>query len=263
MYIRALRNFSANVPSGSENKIEEFHIVDIKDDILNLIFKEYDEDRKQGGDYLEPKKVTERLGLSSKNVDKAVSKSQNSVNKNNSFLGRSESLVSGAKKYSNKPKCILRDSADGRDEFLVGKRLKVFIYQENIIDLKNINVLVCPEGRSGTCQGYLAQQIMANIPKEQQRAITSLLQNPPRHISNILQSYFGVLNYGTIFFAIIRKFPNHEPREEDLDQLWYTTLNVLKKADIKGSKNRKGDPVSVAMPLLGTGKPTKTKHLYL
>lgn len=267
MYIRALRDFSRDVLPRSKNKIEEFHIVDMKDEVLELIFKEYDEGHKRGGNYLEPSKVLERLGLASRNFSNTwgqnISNFHNSPSKSNSSLGSSSNTVSGASNSSNTAKCILTKTADGRDEFLVGEKLKVFIYQGNIMDLMNINVLVCSEGRNDrTCQGYLAKQIMDKITEKQRKAIASLFKSTTfRQFSDVLQSHLGVNHYNLILFAIIKKFPNDEMRKDDLDLLWKTTLNVLEKAN-KKNVQKKGKPVSVALPLLGTGRHNLIKLMY-
>lgn len=250
MYIKALLDFSEQY---KERKIEEFHIIDNKADMLDFIHTEYEESKKRGKEYLEPRIVLERLQI---RPTKTVWTNNDYYKINNNFSrnprGAETSKKSNSSWSQSGPDILnLTLNEIGPGEFTVEGMLKVHISTESILNLKGIDILVCAEGREAAVSGRIAKAILDKATKKQKEKIEKLLSRT-KHFANVLQTEFGVDDYSMIFFAIIKRFGDYQPRPDDLTLLKNTLANVLEKANKRKSSNKKS-ALSVAMPLLGTG----------
>lgn len=245
MYVKALLDFSEEYQKA---KVEEFHIIDNKLDMLDLICEEYEEGYKNGRKYLEPKTVLERLQIGSyKTVwsKNNYSNPSRSVERSNNVLSNAAQLGQSFQKYT------LKEIAPG--EFTIGDILKVVVLTENILKLTNVDILVCAEGKDKNVSGRIAKTVLEKVTSKEKKHIQKIISDT-QHYSNVLQTDFGVDNYNMIFFAIVRRFGDGKPRHEDLKLLENTTSNVLEKANKKKKRGRKNAHLSVAVPLLGTGR---------
>ncbi|XP_062614149.1 uncharacterized protein LOC134275884 [Saccostrea cucullata] len=214
---------------------------DDKDDMLGSISREYRDYLIKRRDYLEPQKVNERQATAARDVGhpKDYGGSHlplSAVEFRSSSSGAGYNQIASPKNpqcLPNSSMCVkvLQRDAKGSDEYLVGGSLRVHIYQENIIELVNISVLVCGEGRDQHGQGFLAKQILEKATKNQKKDISKLFKE-----ANHIQW----------------------SQTEGLDMLWKTTSNILEKAN---KKKKKVKPLSIAMPLLGTSSIKNTEYL--
>lgn len=250
MYIKALLDFSEQ---NKTPKIEEFHFIDNKADMLDFIQGAYEECKQKGKEYLEPRNVLERLHIR----PTKTAWTNNNYSKMNSNFNRNPRGAEASKKNSSSwsqsgpdiPNRILKEIGPG--EFSVEGMLNVYIFTEGILNLKSIDILVCAEGREATVSGTIAKAILDKATKKQKEKIEKLLSST-KHFTDVLQTEFGVDSYSMILFAIIKRFGDNQPRHDDLTLLKNTMTNVLVNANKRKSSKQKS-PLSVAMPLLGTG----------
>lgn len=250
MYIKALLDFSKQ---NKKPKVEEFHFIDNKADMLDFIHTEYEESKKKGKEYLEPRNVLERLQI---RPTKTAWTNYDYSKMNNNF-SRNPRGAEASKKSSSSwsqsgpdiPNRILKEIGPG--EFTVEGMLKVHISTGSILNLTGIDILVCAEGREAAASGRIAKAILDKASKKQKDKIKKLISST-KHFTDVLQTEFGVDSYSMIFFAIMKRFGDNQPRHDDLTLLKNTMVNVLEKAN-KGKHSKKKSPLSVAMPLLGTG----------
>lgn len=258
MYIKSLLDFSEEY---QEAKVKEFHIIDNKMDMLDLISEEYEESHKNGRKYLEPKKVLERLQIPS---HKKVWKNNSASNPSSSFRTNTRSAENGKNSIPKAEqrghtfqKYILKEIAPG--EYTIGDILKVVVFTENILKLKNVDILVCAEGKDKNVSGRIAKTVLEKVTIKEKKQIQKIISGT-QHYSDVLQTNFGVDGYNMIFFAIVRRFGDGKPRHEDLKLLEKTTSTVLEKANKKRKSGRKNAHLSVAVPLLGTGRVMYNKN---
>lgn len=250
MYIKALLDFSEQ---NKKPKIEEFHLIDNKADMLDFIHGAYEECKQKGKEYLEPRNVLVRLHR----PPTKTAWTYNDYAKMNNNSNRNPRGAEASKKNSSSwsqsgsdiPNRILKEIGPG--EFTIEGMLKVHISTESILNLKGIDILVCAEGRETAVSGRIAKAILDKASKKQKEKIKALLSRT-KHFADVLQTEFGVDDYSMIFFAIIKRFGDNQPRHDDLTLLKNTMANVLEKANKRKSSNKKS-ALSVAMPLLGTG----------
>lgn len=253
MYIKALLDFSEEYQKA---KVKEFHIIDNKSDMLDLICEEYEECYKKGRKYLEPRTVLERLQIRSYNTS-GWSKSNN-LNPSNNLRTNTRSddssnntLPKTAQRGQSFQKYTVKEISPG--EFSIDDILKVVVFTENILQLKNVDILVCAEGKDKNISGRIAKTILENVTTKEKKHIQKIISGT-QHYSDVLQTNFGVGGYNMIFFAIVRRFGDGKPRHEDLKLLENTTSIVLEKANKKKKSGRKNAQLSIAVPLLGTGR---------
>lgn len=252
MYIKALLDF---LEEYQKPKVEEFHIVDNTVDILDLICEEFEESDKKGRKYLEPKTVLERLQIRSYKTDLSKNNYSNpsislrtntrGAESSNNALSNAAQCGQGFQKYT------LKEIAPG--EFTIGDILKVVVITENILKLTGVDILVCAEGKEKTISWRIAKTVLERVNLKEKKHIQKLISGT-QHYSDVLQTDFGVDGYNMIFFAIVRRFGDNKPWHEDLKLLENTTSNVLEKANKRKKSGRKSAHLSVAVPLLGTGR---------
>lgn len=241
MYLRALFDFSEKHPRST---LREFHIIDMKSDVLDLICTEYQESFKHGRERLTPSNVIERLGIRTR----GTTWTHRNVCGMSSANGIQENSANAKQKLKHFSKQRLRENGHGK--FTVDDKLEVHIYTNNILNLQNVSILVCAEGLETQISGRIAKTIFEQAKKNQKEKIKALLSGN-KYYSQIKQINFGIFGYQMLFFAIMKRFGENAPRHEDLMLLKNTTVNILEAAN-KKKKNNKSE-LSLAMPLLGTG----------
>lgn len=251
MYVKALLDFSEQYRGSS---LREFHIIDIKSDVLDFICTEYDESCKKGNKYLAPSRVIERCRIQTRSTFWPI---QN-VSKKNSANYIQNGSTKPKENWRHSLNCGIREIGEGK--YIVGGKLNVLVYTESILDLKNVNILVCAEGREAKISGRIAKTVMEKVTEAQKKQIESRLIQIKQY-SAVLQTEFGINGYKMIFFAIMRRFGDKKPRSEDFTLLENTTVKVLDAANKRKTKKGKSD-LSVAIPLLGTGICYKFLLLY-
>lgn len=242
MYLRALFDFSEKHPGST---LREFHIIDMKSDVLDLICSEYKENYKNGRERIPLSNVIERLGIRTR----GTRWTHRNVGGMSSANGIQENSVNAKQKLKHFSKQRLRENSHGK--FTVEDKLEVQIYTSNILNLQNVSILVCAEGLETQFSGRIAKTIIEKAKKNQKEKIKALLSGN-KNYSQIKQTDFGILGYKMLFFAIMKRFGENAPGHGDLMLLKNTTVNVLLEAANKMKKKNKSE-LSLAMPLLGTG----------
>nr|XP_022342310.1 uncharacterized protein LOC111136032 [Crassostrea virginica] len=250
MYLRALFDFSEKHPRST---LREFHIIDMKSDVLDLICTEYQESFKHGRERLTPSNVIERLGIRTR----GTTWTHRNVCGMSSANGIQENSANAKQKLKHFSKQRLRENGHGK--FTVDDKLEVHIYTNNILNLQNVSILVCAEGLETQISGRIAKTIFEQAKKNQKEKIKALLSGN-KYYSQIKQINFGIFGYQMLFFAIMKRFGENAPRHEDLMLLKNTTVNILEAAN-KKKKNNKSE-LSLAMPLLGTGSTSSKEYLH-
>lgn len=144
MYIKALLDFSEQY---KKPKIEEFHLIDNKADMLDWTNNDY-------------------------------SKMNNNFNRNPRGAEASKKNSSSwSQSGSGIPNRTLKEIGQG--EFTVEGMLKVYISTESILNLKDIDILVCAEGREAAVSGRIANAILDKVSKKKGRKLKNffLAQN--------------------------------------------------------------------------------------
>lgn len=178
MYIKALLDFSEQ---SKKPKIEEFHIIDTKADMLDFIHTEYEESKKKGKEYLEPRYVLERLQI---RPTKTASMN-NDFSKINNYFSRNPRGAEASKNSSSSwlqsgpdiPYRLLKEIGPG--EFTVEGMLKVHISTGSILNLSGIDILVCAEGREAAVSGRIGKAILDKVTQKKKRKLKNffLAQN--------------------------------------------------------------------------------------
>ena len=107
MYVKALLDFSEQYRGSS---LREFHIIDIKSDVLDFICTEYDESCKKGKEYLAPSRVIERCGIQTRSTFWPI---QN-VSKINSANYIPNGSTKPKENWRHSPNCGVREIGEGK-----------------------------------------------------------------------------------------------------------------------------------------------------
>ena len=164
----------------------------------------------------------------------------------------SNGFVPNSKTPSN---WVFKGCQNGTATFMINS-IKVLIYQYDIVDLDNVDIIVSTENQQVSGNGKLAKALLLKAGKKYQEEHAKLYSPKKRNWTDVLQTNAGQMNCKIVLHAIIEKFPKVDPSNYHLDMLWKTTQNVLITANHKkkGKWLREFQCLSVALPLLGTGK---------
>lgn len=242
MYLRALFDFSEKHPGST---LREFHIIDMKSDVLDFICTEYEESCKKGRERLTSRKVIERLGIRTR----STTQTNRNVDRMSSANNIREDSTNAPKNLKHFPEHKLRENGQGK--FTVDDKLEVQVYTDNILNLQNVSILVCAEGLEAQISGRIAKVVIEKANKKQKKQIKALL-SCVKHYADVKQTDFGISGYNNVIFAIMRRFGENTPRPENKTLLKDVTVNILRAANKKRKKKDQPE-LSLAMPLLGTG----------
>lgn len=258
MYVKAITDYGTQ----KRKRLREIHIVDIDPQrgLLNLINESYHIFLKEPRN-LSPKSVFQRNchQTGSQPADKPAKR----LSENSEF--KKVNSVDFDKVQGRQPVCkYVGRNVDGKHEFEMDKKLKVYIYRQDIVSLKNIGSLICSESSAFSGAGGLSKNIYQNASKEFRKEFdsyrTTLQRNGKRYQAGqlLIMVPGGNLSYNNVVFAVVNRFdPNKLPCKSDLAELEETCLKVLNRVN-ELSCDRKGKKTShlksLAMPLLGAGK---------
>lgn len=258
MYVKAITDFGTQ----KKKRLREIHIVDIDPQrgLPNLIDESYHIFLKEPRS-LNPKSVFQRN--SHQTGSPTALKPTKRLSANSEF--KKVNSVDFDKVQGRQPVCTyIGSNVSGKHEFEMDKKLKVYIYKQNIVSLKNIGSLVCSENSAFSGTGGLSKNIYQYASKEFCKEFDicrANLQRDGKHLqAGELRIMIpgGKLSYNNIVFTVVNRFdPNKLPCKSDLVVLEETCLKVLNRVN-ELSCDRKGKKTShlksLAMPLLGAGK---------
>ena len=275
MYLKGILEFSEC--KGKGRVVQEFHIIDIKDDVLDHVQKIHQSICWGNSNMLDPVHVLHKFSEGEKSAmghdykwkslgekDRA-GKSQEYRNRNRHKGDSFASSFTAGKPATQAAKPEYQRSksfSEGQDtevhaaKFTIG-RCDIFIHTGDIISLKDVDGLVSPENPSVSGSGRLATAIM-KVAGETYKAEHAKLQPPNgKYHRGVLVTTAGDLSYQRVFHAITTKLSDRKsPDRRELDALADLVYDVLHKADepvltLKFWKILRAE--SIAMPLLGAG----------
>ena len=149
---------------------------------------------------------------------------------------------------------VFKGCQNGTSTFMVNN-LKVLIYQYDIVNLGNVDIIVSTENQQVAGNGKLAKALLLKAGKEYQEEHAKLYSQKKRNWTDVLQTRAGHLNCKVVLHAIIEQFPNKDPSKFHINMLSDTLRKVLETANKKKKANWFKDfqCVSIALPLLGAG----------
>ena len=149
---------------------------------------------------------------------------------------------------------VFKGCQNGTSTFMVNN-LKVLIYQYDIVNLGNVDIIVSTENQQVAGNGKLAKALLLKAGKKYQEEHAKLYSQKKRNWTDVLQTRAGQLNCKVVLHAIIEQFPNRDPSKFHTDMLWDTLEKVLETANEKKKANlfKNFQCVSIALPLLGAG----------
>ena len=163
----------------------------------------------------------------------------------------SNGFVPNSKTPSN---WVFKGCQNGTATFMINS-IKVLIYQYDIVDLDNVDIIVSTENQQVSGNGKLAQALLLKAGKKYQEEHAKLYSQKKRNWTDVLQTRAGQLNCKVVLHAIIEQFPNKDPSKVHINMLRDTLRKVLENANEKKKENwfKKFQCVSIALPLLGVG----------
>lgn len=272
MYIKSITEFLYFLP-GTKTPIKEIHFIDKTDDLLELAIETYQIaviDPK----YLDEKLVVERLDDLSKTgsqskYPRGISSSSNFVPGEQQYQNPYSpapqhssptcehfTTTPNVQVHTNIPKSPYRKYIrfEGRAEHFNMNRLRVLVYTEDLTKVNNVDILVSTENFQNPGLGVLSKAILDKAGDKYRKEHAKLFMAKKKSNSKmIIQTNAGQLSFKVVLHAVIDKFPNIFPSDYHLDQLRKMTYDLLKSADEKKVK-KKQNTLSVALPLIGTGK---------
>lgn len=258
MYVRAVTDFG----SKKRRYLREVHLVDVDPDsvIIGLTSEAYHTYLKEPK-RLNPKDAMRLHNQQSTPGTKSVIGAAKSTNRGTT--SPNDGVRSKVLENESRRRCQfkIKDQKE-RYMFEMDNMLKIFIYKEDIVTVKNIGILVCPENSALTGTGGLARNIYKNAgPKyhKQLKRVQDELGGKRFHPGDIRVLPAGNLNYRVVLLTVINRFPHERaPHDGELLELKHTTQCVLKHSEFLASaseKRKASEHVeSLAMPLLGAGK---------
>lgn len=244
MYVKAIAAFDFK----KRKFLQEVHFVDLSDEILDLTCKGY-QLYTENAKNLEPKAILKKW--EEKLTKESASKQTKTSEK--------EPAQNPCRHIKNEGKKVI---------FEMGSRVKILIYNDDLVKLKGIGTLVSAENCAFTGSGTLAQSILQRAGPSYEKH-----HNQMRHESrdkrrskcSTIALDAGKLDYRFVIHAIVSRFLEDVVHKKDeLLDLKITTLNVLTHADYLCTSEKKSKNLNkIAMPLLGAGAIKNPRNLEL
>jgi hypothetical protein len=262
MYLKGILEFSSMNDRG---RLEEFHIIDIHDDVLDMV-KVWHEKFKVNPHCLEYSAV---LGKVTDNWKQSKSNNRHhwGTKENNgrhvagvgSLSGFTKSLKDNDKgnhhrypskeQYNDKGQYILRRCC--------GKTTDILIYATDILQLKGIDVIAVSEDPNVTGHGALSRVLLdagGQVYRKEHSELQSFLF---KHSTSkvMLTSGGHNLPFHHVLHAVIRRTGEYETMFQR--KLKETYTNILERANqlVNKSKSKKVSSINLALPMIGIGKP--------
>ena len=263
MYLKGILEFSSMNDHG---RLEEFHIIDIHDDVLDMV-KVWHEKCKVNPRCLECSavlgKVTDNWKQSKSNNRHHWGTEENNgrhVAGERSMSGLTKSLKDNDKgnhhrypskeQYNDKGQYILRR--------FCGKTTDILIYTTDILQLKGIDVIAVSEDPNVTGHGALSRVLLdagGQVYRKEHSELQSFLF---KHSTSkvMLTSGGHNLPFHHVLHAVIRRIGEYETMFQK--RLKETYTHILERANhlVNKSKSKKvsGTTINLALPILGIGK---------
>jgi hypothetical protein len=263
MYLKGILEFSSMNDRG---RLEEFHISDIHDDVLDMV-KVWHEKCKVNPHCLEYSAV---LGKVTDNWKQSKSNNRHhwgTEEKNGrhvagvgSLSGLTKSLNDNDKgnyyrypskeQYNDKGQYILRR--------FCGNTTDILIYGTDILQLKGIDVIAVSEDPNVTGHGALSR-VLLDAGGQEYRKEHSKLQSFLSHSTSkvMLTSAGHKLPFHHVLHAVIRRMGEFETMFQK--KLKETYTKILERANhlVNKSKSKKvsSTTINLALPIFGIGKP--------
>ena len=274
MYLKGILEFSEC--KGQRRVVKEFHIIDIKDDVLDHVQKIHQSISRGKSKMLDPVHVLHKFS-------EGEMRATGNVNKWNQYGERNRSDKSQDNKNRNRHKCDSfassltwkpavqatkpdyhrsKSFSEGQDveinaaQFKIG-HCDIFIYTGDILALNGVDGLVSSENQSVSGSGRLASSILKAAGEKYKKEHAKLQPPNGKYCRGVLVTTAGELSYQRVFHAITIKLSDKKsPDWKDLDILANLVYAVLQKADelvITWKVWKILRPESIAIPLLGAG----------
>ena len=229
MYLKGILEFSSMNDRG---RLEEFHIIDIHDDVLDMV---------KG--WHEQFKVNPRCLECSAVLGKVTDNSLQDNDKGNHHRYPSK------EQYNDKGQYILKR--------FCGKTTDILIYETDILQLKGIDVIAVSEDPNVTGHGVLSRVLLdagGQVYRKEHSELQSFLF---KHSTSkvMLTSAGHKLPFHHVLHAVIRRTGEFEPMFQK--KLKETYTNILERANqlVNKSKSKKVSSINLALPMIGIGKP--------
>ena len=263
MYLKGIQEFSSMNDRG---RLEEFHIIDIHDDVLDMV-KGWHEKFKVNPRCLECSAV---LGKVTDNWKQSKSNNRHhwGTEENNGRHGAGERSMSGFTnslkdndkgnhhRYPSKEQC--NDKGQYILKRFCGKTTDILIYATDILQLKGIDVIAVSEDPNVTGHGALSR-VLLDAGGQEYRKEHSKLQSFLSHSTSkvLLTSAGHKLPFHHVLHAVIRRTGEFETMFQK--KLKETYANILERANhlVNKSKSKKvsSTTINLALPIFGIGKP--------
>ncbi|XP_052099922.1 uncharacterized protein LOC127734203 [Mytilus californianus] len=271
MYLKGIFEFSKQ---GRHGTLKEFHIIDINDDVLDLVYDWYmrfqNNQRCLDFDIVLAKSADANLdhpGNRRFGGNGHTGHYQKPDNRHSGSHGNSDNFASSWKSI-NKPEGNKRYDHNGREigalkgtgsTPITGKVIRSFcgktdihIYTDDILKLKNMDAVVVSEDGLVKGEGGLSRALLdagCNTYRDEHRKLQPWVMEKSR--ATVLMTSGGKnLPFKHVLHAILRRKPNE--KEEIFQKELSTTINnILEKANILDNRMKKG--VSIVLPMIGLG----------
>lgn len=246
IYVNGIAKFG----SKQRRFLQEVHLVDLADDILDLSCTFYQEWNKN-------KKLDIKQLL------------QNFARKNPQYMSRAavqqKTDRDPLSEENSSPKaCEYLENSKGKLKFMIVGKVQVFIYRDNLVKAEGIDVLVSPENNAFTGSGALAQSILKAAGWQYQQQHQSIQQKVYHSGKALMRGEIRIISAGDLKYKYVlnvvvnRLSNNRPPGKTELHEFKCMLKHVLENLDALALCNMKQSHdnfrlSSIAMPLLGAG----------
>ncbi|KAJ8317355.1 hypothetical protein KUTeg_005259 [Tegillarca granosa] len=265
MYIRGIMKFSSENPHSS---IQEFHIIDIQDGMLDLV-------KNAHAKWLTNKKSLkpEELLKDWKPVSwpctyphstpkvNCKSHDQGSQNKGFHHVTYAEVAAQQTPDLCFIKEVVVKGKMKEKKVYEFKESLQVHVYTGNILDVKGVDAIVSTENRCFSGTGGLAKALLEKAGKKYKQEhmdISMSRKNNPFPLNEVVMTQAGNLQYRNIFHVIVEQFSgSFAPTEYDKSNQGKAVKHVLEKIQTIQSINfmdNKKPIKKIAMSLFGSGK---------
>jgi O-acetyl-ADP-ribose deacetylase (regulator of RNase III) len=261
MYLKGILEFSSMNDRG---RLEEFHIIDIHDDVLDMV-KVWHEKFKGNPRCLEYNAVLAKVTDNWKQ-SKSNKRHHWSTEENNGRHGAGERSMSGFTnslkdkgnhhRYPSKEQYI-NDKGQYILRRFCGKTTDILIYGTDILQLKGIDVIAVSEDPNVTGHGALSRLLLDAGDKEYRKEHSNLQPFFSHSTSEVMLTSAGCkLPFHHVLHAVIRRTGEFETMFQR--KLKETYTKILERANqlVNKSKSKKvsSTTINLALPMIGIGK---------
>lgn len=230
MYLNGIFKFSGANQLGS---LEEFHIIDIHDEVLDMIIEWYEKWK------INPPCLA---------VDNVLTKS-------NSTSGAGMEMGNRVRRFDKQSQEGASSSSNDSSSRSLFKNIhgktNIHITTGSILSLKNVDAVVVSESPYFSGEGGLVKTLLKNGGEEYRTHHAMLKKNKNLQHGKVFMSLAGgKLPFEHVFHVIISRMSSSS-LELHLKYIQTAIKNVLQTVD---NMKRRSEEISLALPMIGTGK---------